>query len=336
MDFQHVLAQSGVKHELLDRSDEIAAVAAKLRGEGGFEGLDGGLDRARLTEAVESMSEGAWAGGEPGLEAIIERFTRPVMLVQDDDFVSPPDSFPDSQTVRAKLAGGRAVLTGAISSVGRIDLHNHRMDWVGTGWIVGPGLAVTNRHVAQEFGVGDGTGFAFRKAPGGRVVNATIDRYQEYSRGTESIFRIKEILWIEPDDAYDVGLLRIEVQDQDNKPLPPGIELMTQEELDSLPVGAWIAVIGYPARSPYNNLHDQQRIFDGIYGVKRLAPGTVTAIRPDGVLHHDATTLGGNSGSTVIDLDGGKAAALHFGGIEGDHNEAVQAPVVAGLIAAHA
>lgn len=32
---------------------------------------------------------------------------------------------------------------------------------------------------------------------------------------------------------------------------------------------------------------------------------------------------------------GGKAAGLHFGGYEGDRNMAVQAPVVASLVATH-
>ena len=337
MDFQHLLAESDIKGELLDRADEVAAAAQESRGETGFEGLEGGLDRARLMDKVERMSEGVWAAGDPGFEAIIERFARPVMLIQDGDFKPPGDNFPDSTIVRSRLEAGRAGLKAVIPSIGRIDLRNHRMDWIGTGWIVGPGLVVTNRHVVQEFGAADGAGFAFRKAPGGRVVGAMIDRYSvdTVEESVDSIFEVKEILWIEPDDGHDVGLVRIDADDRDDTPQPPAVKLMSQGELDGLAVGAWIGVIGYPAQSSLNDLRDQQRIFDGIYDVKRLAPGTVTALRPDGILFHDATTLGGNSGSAVIDLTSGKAAALHFGGIEGDRNEAVQAPVIVELIAAH-
>ena len=50
-------------------------------------------------------------------------------------------------------------------------------------------------------------------------------------------------------------------------------------------------------------------------------------------LNHDATTLGGNSGSVVMDLATGQAVGLHFGGYEGDRNMAVQAPVVADRLA---
>ena len=59
------------------------------------------------------------------------------------------------------------------------------------------------------------------------------------------------------------------------------------------------------------------------------------AVTPDGRLNHDATTLGGNSGSVVMDMATGQAVALHFGGFEGDRNMAVQAPVVADRLAAH-
>ena len=37
-------------------------------------------------------------------------------------------------------------------------------------------------------------------------------------------------------------------------------------------IGSWVAVIGYPALDSRNDEADQQRIFDGIYNVKRLAP----------------------------------------------------------------
>lgn len=71
-----------------------------------------------------------------------------------------------------------------------------------------------------------------------------------------------------------------------------------------------------------------KRIFDGVYNCKRLAEGR-------DVVHHDATTLGGNSGSAVIDLDSGKAVALHFGGAAGRSNVAVHAAAVARIVRAH-
>ena len=63
-----------------------------------------------------------------------------------------------------------------------------------------------------------------------------------------------------------------------------------------------------------------------------MQPGQIMAKGNDGIVNHDATTLGGNSGSVVLDLTTGQAIALHFGGIEGARNSAVAAPVVAKLL----
>jgi endonuclease G len=62
----------------------------------------------------------------------------------------------------------------------------------------------------------------------------------------------------------------------------------------------------------------------------------VTFFEGEFLLHHDATTLGGNSGSVVFDLESGKAIGLHFGGIEGSRNEAVQSAQLREIIAQHA
>jgi len=202
--------------------------------------------------------------------------------------------------------------------------------------MVGANVAVTNRHVAQEFAAAAADGkFAFRAAADGREVKASIDWRREYQRPAESVVKVDEVIWIEPDGGYDVALLHVSATDEDGAATPPPIPLMSAPEIaDTL--AEWVAVIGYPEQSPYNDLLDQQRIFDGIYGVKRLAPGTIMSLNNDsGTLEHDATTLGGNSGSVLVHLASGKAVGLHFGGIEGESNQAVQASVVADLIAQH-
>jgi endonuclease G len=336
MDSRQVFKDSAVKQEFLDRFAELANAAPAPRG--GLESLEGGsynLDRAR--GVAESMAEGAHEPGtEPGLEAIIERFTRPVYLVQDSTFKVPPDKFPDSEVIAGQLTAAGAVLERAIPSVGRIDLRNHRLDWVGTGWVVDSDLVVTNRHVAAEFArEGDG-GFAFRKNSNGSTVAATVDWRHESQRPDESRFRVTEVLWIEPEDSADVGILRIAATGEAGEAAPAPIELMTRDEIDNTPQGTWVAVIGYPASDSRNSFEDQQRIFDGEFNVKRLAPGQVTFFQRQLLLHHDATTLGGNSGSVVFDLESGKAIALHFGGIEGTRNEAVQATRLQEIIAQHA
>jgi Trypsin-like peptidase domain len=336
VDFQHVVSNDQeLLTELLDRQEELKSVTD---GRGGLEGLDGGTDA--LSGQLDRMREGTYVEGEDGgAEAIVLRFTRPVFLVQDSVVTPPADvntfARGESAVIEARMNAAAPFLKAAIPRAGRINLANHRMDWVGTGWVVHPEIAVTNRHVAEFFAARDGSTFPFRAAGSpGRLVKASIDWRHEYARPAESVVRVEEVLWIEPDEGPDLALIRVRTTDDDGNATPGPIPLMTQADVDAS-VGSWVAVIGYPAQSSYNRLDDQQRIFDGIYNVKRVAPGTVMSVSPDGLLNHNATTLGGNSGSVVMDMATGQAVALHFGGFEGDRNMAVQAPVVADRLAAH-
>src|SRR5207302_83693 len=74
--------------------------------------------------------------------------------------------------------------------------------------------------------------------------------------------------------------------------------------------------------------------FGGVYDVKRLAPGLVMEGGDRTEIRHDCTTLGGNSGSAVVDLNTGKAVGLHFAGLYRVANYAVPATVVRERLAA--
>jgi endonuclease G len=326
MDFRQVFSDPAVKQEFLDRFGDLADHARSITGNG-LEGLEGGVDVDEAAAAAEDMAEGTFQpGSNPGLEAIVERFTRPVHLVRGTTFDEPPDDFPNSAEITSRLETARKHIERVIPSAGRIDLRNHRLDWVGTGWMVAPGIAVTNRHVAAEFAFARDGGFAFRQYFGAPAVRAAIDWRHEHEVQEESRFRVQEVLWIEPDQSVDVAVLRIAERGEDDQPQPEPVELMTRDEFRSLDVGSWLGVVGYPAYDSRNDAADQQRIFDGVYNVKRLAPGQVLAVVQQDVLHHDATTLGGNSGSMVVDLASGKAVGIHFGGVQSSRNYAVQAP----------
>lgn len=66
------------------------------------------------------------------------------------------------------------------------------------------------------------------------------------------------------------------------------------------------------------------RLFEGIFDVKRLQPGQVMELLPESsTLLHDCSTLGGNSGSCVVDLTTNRAVALHYGGFHRHANVAV-------------
>ena len=329
MDYRHIFSDPRIAGEFLDRFPELAGGGA-----GGLESMGSAAgSRDAAAKAVRAIQENTGERIERGLEAIILRFGRPAYFVQDDTFqtATAPSS---SEEVNKVVDDARTVLEAAIPSVGRINLRNHWKPWVGTGWIVAPNVLVTNRHVASEFAEREGDGFVFIENQDGRRAKASLDACREHQRPRDLEFRIDKVLWIEPYgiNHHDVAFLSVEAKSTDGTEQPKPIKLMSKSAYDALPVQSWAAVIGYPAYSIYNDAQDQQRIFDGVFDVKRLQPGLITAKGTDGVVKHDATTLGGNSGSTVMDLASGEAVALHFGGIEGETNSAVAAPVVAELL----
>ncbi len=345
MSLASLLADYAVRDEFETRLGDLLTSA---RGSPGFESIDVGLNVDRLLTETRAVSEGA-APTVAGFEAIVRRFTRPVLLVQDDTAGSVPDHFENSAVIGAVVAAAKPVLDAALPSIGRIDLVDHRLDFAGTGWMVGTDLAVTNQHVASHFADRDAQGFRFLPRRGGGSERANLDWYHEYDRGARRAeVRVMEVVWMAEPDGVDLAILRLRTPAADEPPLPPPLTLMSSAEFKELRTDLsrpdaggeglpWVAVIGYPAQSPWNNPRDQQRIFDGIYGYKRLAPGQIMGVEDgSGVLHHDATTLGGNSGSAVVHLASGKVAGLHFQGIETRQNDAVAAPILTELLERHA
>src|SRR3954454_7864936 len=256
-------------------------------------------------------------------EAVVVAFGRPVLFVRDGKI-----QLPRSLEIRSRLPPGKARLEAAIPSVGRIEFKGNPIrSWGGTGWIVDDGVIVTNRHVARLFVERGGRGFVAIPNPvTGKPIEARIDFREEYKR---------------PDAAFEVGVRRVLFVEQDSKKRPD-VAFMVLEKEDGLPApipilehdldeGADVAVVGYPAEDPDGipNASAALRIFHGHFGVKRLAPGKVLVSEgSDFFFSHDATTLGGNSGSVVLDLDTGAAAGLHFQGEVGVANFAVKATAI--------
>jgi endonuclease G len=96
----------------------------------------------------------------------------------------------------------------------------------------------------------------------------------------------------------------------------------------------WIGVVGYPAKDSRNDAGPMSKIFEDIYDVKRFSPGKVVNPGKDTwYLTHDASTLGGNSGSAVLDLATRKVVGLHFGGSFKKTNYAVTASSIKNILA---
>ena len=240
-------------------------------------------------------------------ESIIMRRRRPVLAIQKGAAVLEFKDEADVPLWKSRLESAATVLGGDIPSVGRIELTgNPDFSWVGTGWLINPRYLVTNRHVAEEFARGEGDGLVMQSGPDGEMA-ASIDMLQEIGRNDKQVFQVKGVSYIEPRPGLDLAFL--EVEQIDGRVAMP-ITLSARAPTKN----PFVATIGYPAfdsRIPEPDLMKQ--IYGEIFDKKRLAPGAITDVDQDRVLHN-CTTLGGNSGSVVVDLKSGEALGLHFSG----------------------
>ncbi len=256
----------------------------------------------------------------PYTEAVILEYGRPTLLIRNNKF-----ELPESPELRRRLAPAGHRLEARLPSVGRIEFDFHpRLRWGGTGWMIAEKTIVTNRHVAEEFCARKGKTLAFMENFLGRQIVPRIDFREEYhEKSVESDsfeVAIEEILFLQDSDPQlpDLAFLRLKSVDGLPDPIPVS---------DRLSEDGDIAVVGYPARDVrgVESTEAARRIFGDIYDVKRLSPGKVLrAEKKDWFFTHDATTLGGNSGSVVLDLDTGNAIGLHFLGQLHEANYAVK------------
>jgi endonuclease G len=283
-------------------------------------GLVNHADMAPTVKVVQervSVLESTGTDQALALETIVLRVGRPVLEVANDDYlVDGPES--TIWETRLSHATVRAALRNVIPAVGRIEVTNHPdLTWIGTGWLIADDVVVTNRHVAGEFATlkmasGGSRSFVFKRGWPDRKVEmaASIDFRRELRNNAPRTFVVKDVLHIEDDDGPDFAFLRVERAGSAG-PLSPSLRPATA----AASAEQFVATIGYPAadsRIPEQDL--MTRLFGDKYNVKRLAPGQVQKLT-DGLVMHDCSTLGGNSGSPIIDLTTGEVLGLHFSGI---------------------
>jgi hypothetical protein len=245
-----------------------------------------------------------------GMEAIILLEGRPAILIQGGDFLAPPQGW-------SRLVERRERIREVIARCGRIEVKGHlNLDWLGTAFLVAPGTLMTNRHVAREFCARDGDSWRFR--PG---LTTRVDFLRELDSGAALEFEITEALGIH--ERHDLALLRVEEASSDGQALPEPLAVAATEPSDLF--GRDVYVVGYPALDSRRNEPEPiRRIFADVYNVKRLQPGKAVAYSTEySAIQHDCSTLGGNSGSPVVELESNQVIGLHFGGRYGVGNYAV-------------
>ncbi len=249
------------------------------------------------------------------LEAIVLPGLRPVLDVIDDTFEDPGPLFPVLQKRRAEVSKA----TRAIGRVNLVGMPGRK--YGGTAFIVGQDLMMTNRHVAALFAMGVGWGRRLAFAPGR---SAEIDLKQELKPSRSVPLQVERVELIHP--YWDMALLRVRGLPTDH------LRLKLASSPPASLQGHEVAIIGYPALDTRNDLQVQLEVFRGVFEHKRLQPGFLMGMRPVEsygrvveALAHDCSTLGGNSGSCVLDVASGLVLGLHFAGVYLDANFAVPA-----------
>ena len=274
----------------------------------GFESLGPGnvaAAEAGLQKLAEDRVQEITPSEMLGLEAIVLPRNRPVAFVRGesyDDLDGPWVSLNDD-VIKKRIAS-------LLPLIGRVEVPSSPiLPYAGTGFVVGQGLIATNRHVAQLFSQGLGLTIRYRAGDAAIDFKRQIDAPDD---DRTAYLSVRAVEMIHP--YWDMALLRV-----DDLPTDRMLRLSVKspEEL----VDHNVVVIGYPARDERNDVALQDRIFNRTYNVKRLQPGVIRARakiqsfeNTVNALTHDASTLGGNSGSAVIEVDTGEVVALHFAG----------------------
>jgi DNA/RNA endonuclease G (NUC1) len=236
------------------------------------------------------------------VEAIVLPLNRPAVFVKGATYDDLPQSWSYLNTPEMKTRLGKT-----FSSIGRVNVPNSPLiPYAGTAFVVGDGLLMTNRHIAEIFS--RGLGLKIFYTPGDAAIGFT------YEAGETQVpvqVTVTNVEMIHP--YWDMALLRVEGLNQ--------TPLTLCSDLPDDLIGHDVVVVGYPALDPRNDVALQNQIFGQVFNVKRLQPGTLRPLakissfeNTVNALTHDASTLGGDSGSAVIDIRTGYVVALHFAG----------------------
>ena len=230
-----------------------------------------------------------------------------------------------------------AAMKGVVAAVGRVNIPTS-VGFAGTCFAVGADLVVTNRHVLEEIARQDGNGSWTLIHPDATTIDFVAEANAESSTAT----KVLSVAFAGPDPInrqinfahLDLAVLRVDP----GGGLPAAVKL--ESDPDAVEESRELYLVGFPARpnthhgegaprAGYESSEVMASVFKWKFGVKKLAPGRVDKAPGElagdakqWVFTHDASTLGGNSGSAVVDLsiDGSRIIGLHFGGVARKEN----------------
>ena len=284
-----------------------------------------GINRVELERLVERVNRGEVLNPNESvtLFSIISSEFRPTIAVADD--LPEPTDHP--LWLELNDAASHAVLGPVCKATGQIEYSSGaEYKPYGTGFMVGEDLVMTNRHVADIFSVTvPGHGNFLRFGYDVRInFCREIDRWDTDPTASRVV---TDVVMLHP--WFDLALLKIDSGIQGVEPLKLAVA-----DASSF-ANKKVAVIGYPSRDPDENV-DLQRLLLREFDCKHISPGAINAIeeklfagRTQRAIGHDSSTLTGNSGSPLVDLESGSVVGLHFHGKDDDLNWAVPSSDIA-------
>ncbi len=278
-------------------------------------------------------------GEQIGLEAvIITGGERPSLFVRGG-FIDL--AAPDIGDWEGDLRRVQDNIRKVTASVGRVDVPV-RPWFAGTCFVIAEGLVVTNRHVLEAIAKQDAGGDWTLNWP----AETTIDFVAEDGVAASTKFKVTGVAFAGPDAIknivnfahLDMAILRVDPASDPANSFPKAVML----ETDVLQPKSRrdLYVVGFPGQprtwsfggTPMAGTETTEvmsSLFSDKFGVKRLAPGSVKVAAGEAandakkwICAHDASTLGGNSGSCIVDLSGEglRVVALHFAGVNREQN----------------
>lgn len=291
----------------------------------------------QVSQAVGAIGEGRRLPDHHiGLEALVLLTGRPAMRVIDSRVDTKDPRIGNYESIFYMLMQDSS-LQNRVRCVGRIDDDGTH---IGTGFVVGDGIVLTNRHVLQAIAAP----VPRRQDPARWVLTATgptIDFADAPSAATVTTkFRIEAVISAGPDNidedrldfnCLDAALLKVATTSLDGSPLPAKLDLMRNGGLAGR--GEEIFTVGFPARpaalptTAKGDIDEEVarrlgELFGANYSMKYVAPGKINLAAGNvlrdprrWVFTHDGTTLGGNSGSPVFLVNRTQGVVgLHFAG----------------------
>lgn len=283
------------------------------------------IDPAQFQRVIERFRAGEVLddADQTILFSIISPELRPVIPVADDR----PEQTDHPLWVDLNEQAAQDILEPVCRATGRIEYSSGaEFQKYGSGFLVADNLILTNRHVADVFTMSVPGFGAFLKHGYSARINFCRERDRWDSNPT-STRNITGVTILHP--WFDLALLQIEKRMGGVTPLALSVA-DADTALDNQ-----VATVGYPSLNPDENIEIQQDLISA-FDSKHVSPGFVDAVQVktfDGrsvrALGHDSSTLTGNSGSPVVDLQTGSVIGLHFKGNTDGLNWAVPSSDIA-------